>query len=208
MGAFEGGLSFRTYFVEGEPPNDFHEDYLARIAKNCFVPLHADGEEERRVGWVPLQEPLESEFSRGLVFYNQYLVLGYRVDKWSIPAAIFKAHYGRAMRQRLVGRENVKPSRRERDEVKAEVLGELKRQILPTMKVVDMVWNMAEHTLRFWTHAGALCEEFSELFEETFSLRLVPDASYTSAMRLGLDEAALAALLELDPSRFGDTAVA
>ena len=214
MGALEGSLTFKTFYVEGEPPADFQEAYLQNLGKHFFVPLSPAGEDERTVGWVPAQDPIATEFRRDQVFFNQYIVFAMRIDKWSLPAPWVKARTRQAIAeqhpelseeeaqaQKEDGklRPRAKLSKREKDKIKNEVIAEIKHQILPTMKVIDVVWNISECTLRFWSTSQAICDEFVEMFEATFGLTLDPDSPFLMARQLGFSEKMLDAMLDVEP---------
>ncbi|MFA5625203.1 MAG: recombination-associated protein RdgC [Bradymonadales bacterium] len=198
MGALEGSLSFKSYYVDGEPPNDFHADYLKRLQRGAFEPLSPVGDDERHVGWVSVQHPLQSEFRREDIFFNQYILFGMRIDKWALPSTWLKALIKQETELRFAG-QDVKISKRVKDEIKAEVVLALRQKTLPTMKLIDIVWNIAEHQLRFWSNSKAESEEFEEFFEETFDLRLRPESPYTMAEFLGFEQKALDKMLSATP---------
>ena len=214
MGVFEGSLSFKTFYVEGEPPNGFHQDYLAKLQKHFFVPLTPVGEEDRSVGWVPVQDPIAESFTHDQVFFNQYVVFGMRIDKWALPSAWVKAMTRQAIAQRLpqVSKEEAKIleddgklrtkaklSKREKDKIKLEIITLVKQHILTSMKVIDVCWNIAERKLRFWSQSQAVCDEFAELFKETFGLEIHEDCPLLIAKDLGMTEKQLDAMVDLDP---------
>ena len=221
MGALEGNLTFTTFYVEGEPPADFHQDYLNRLNKYFFEPLTPLGEEERSVGWVPAQDPIATEFSRDQVFYNQYIVFAMRIDKWALPSPWVKAMMRKAIADRMPeiqaeadkkasekrakGEDDskflgkAKLSKSEKAKIKLEVTTDLKHKILPAMKTIDVAWNIQECKLRFWSTSPAVCEEFAEMFEETFGLALNMDNPYLMAQHLGLDEKQLADMVDAEP---------
>ncbi len=214
MGALEGSLTFKTFYVEGEPPDDFHQDYLNRLNRHFFEPLSPVGEEERTVGWVPAQDPIATEFTRDQVFYNQYIVFAMRIDKWSLPSAWVKAMMRKAIAERLPEleaeeakkqteegklRPKAKLSKAEKNKIKLEVTTDLKHKILPTMKTIDVVWNISERKLRLWTTSSAVCEEFAEMFEDTFGLTLNMDNPFLMAKHLGLSEKQLEAMVDAEP---------
>ena len=214
MGALEGSLTFKTFHVNGEPPNDFHEAYLHALQSHFFEPLTPLGEEERSVGWVPAQDPIAEEFKRNLVFFNQYIVFAMRIDKWALPSAWVKAMLRKALAERMPEltpeearaqkedgklRPSAKLSKREKDKVKLEVITDLKHKILPAMKVIDVVWNINECTLRFWSSSPAVCDEFAELFEATFGLTIDADSPFLMAKHLGLEEKKLDAMVDAEP---------
>lgn len=214
MGAFEGSLTFKTFYVNGEPPNDFQNAYLHALQSHFFEPLSPVGEEERSLGWVPAQDPIAESFRRDQVFFNQYIVFALRIDKWSLPAPWVKAKTRQAIAERLPElspeeaarqkeegklRPTAKLSKREKDKIKLEVVTEIKHQILPTMKVIDVVWNINEGFLRFWSTSSSVCDEFVELFEATFDVKLDPDSPYLMARSLGMSEKDLDAMVEMEP---------
>lgn len=219
MGAFEGSLSFKTFYVRGETPNDFEADYLNRLHQHFFEPLSPIGEEERSVGWVPIQDPIATAFEREQVFYNSYVTFAMRIDKWALPTAWVKAMMRKAIaeyRPSLVvdvegddvahrddggdrARTKSKLSKRERDKIKLEVTTELKHKILPSMKIIDVCWNVAEGKLRLWTSSKSVCDEFASLFELTFGLSLDEDSPYLMAEHLGIEQEALERMVEADP---------
>ncbi|MBQ9394290.1 MAG: recombination-associated protein RdgC [Proteobacteria bacterium] len=214
MGALEGSLSFKTFYVQGEPPDDFHEGYLQRLQKHFFEPLTPAGEDERSVGWVPVQDPISEGFSRDQVFFNQYIVFAMRIDKWALPAPWVKAMTRKAIQERLPQieaeeaekhredgklQQPAKLSKREKEKIKLEVVTEIKNKILPAMKIIDVVWNIQECTVRFWSTSNALCDEFAELFEDTFGLSLKANSPYMMAEQLGMTEKQLDSMVDADP---------
>jgi len=202
MGAFEGSLTFRTFFVEGEPAAGFQDEFLERLSRYAFKELTPESEEDRSAGWVCAQRPLETEFTRDRVFMNQYLTVAMRIDKWSIPSTLFKAHLTEAQREYAASNDLEKLSRSDRQEVKDFVTKRLRRKIVPRMKVIDVVWDVHSRVVRFWSHAKTVSTEFQELFEDTFQMRLIPDSPYTAAVDLDLDDDALETLVNLQPDWF------
>lgn len=214
MGALEGSLTFKTFYVNGEPPNNFHDPYMHSLQSHFFEPLSPVGEEERSVGWVPAQDPIAEEFRRDQLFFNQYIVFAMRIDKWALPSAWVKAMLRKALAERMPEltpeeaqkqkedgklRPSAKLSKREKDKVKLEVVTDLKHKILPTMKVIDVVWDINESMVRFWSTSQSVCDEFVELFEATFGLTLDADSPFLMAKHLGIGEKDLETMVEADP---------
>ena len=216
MGALEGSLTFKTFYVEGEPPHDFQSVYLRKLQDRFFEPLSPVGEDERTVGWVPVQDPIGTEFRYDQVFFNQYIVFAMRIDKWSLPSPWVKAMTRQAILERLPEleaeeaqrqsaegklRPKAKLSKREKEKIKLEVTTEIKHKVLPAMKVIDVVWNISEGMVRFWSTSSAVCDEFVELFEATFGLSLNGDSPFLMARHLGFDEKDLDAMVDAEPWR-------
>ena len=62
MGALEGSLSFKTFYVNGEPPADYQTAYLHLLQSRFFEPLSPVGDTDRSIGWVPTQDPIATQF--------------------------------------------------------------------------------------------------------------------------------------------------
>ena len=136
------------------------------------------------------------------VFFNEYLNISMRVDKWQIPAPIFKAYYTEAEREYMAVNNKERLSRSEKVDIKDMVTVQLKRRLMPSMKVLDMSWNTHTGVLRFWNQSSKTCETFAALFEDTFQLRLVPQSPYTDALQFELEDAQVEMLSVLDPTVF------
>lgn len=204
MGAFKGAVTYQVYFVEGDLPKEFRDRFLENIEKEAFAPLTPDSLEERHFGWVNIQHPIDVKLSLpAKVYLNEYLCLGLRIDRWSLPSALLKARITEAERDHLRQTKGAKLGRTEREAIKERVTSDMKAQMLPTMKVVDMIWSLNHNVVRFWSPSQKLGEEFSALFEQTFGLRLIPDSPFTAAAALEFNKPSLEALASLTPEYFG-----
>ena len=214
MGAFEGSLSFKTFYVNGEPPKDFQDTFLNLLHKHYFQPLSPVGDEQRSVGWVPTQDPIATEFRRDQVFISPYIVFSMRIDKWALPTPWVKALTNQAIAERLPQldeeeaqlqedegklRTKAKLSKAERNKIKLEVITRIKQKTLPSMKIIDVVWNYNERTVRFWSTSKAVCDEFAELFEQTFGFQIDEDSPFMMAKNLGLSEKQLDDMVNATP---------
>ena len=101
MGAFEGSLSFKTFYVNGEPPKDFQDPFLNLLHKHFFEPLSPVGDDDVSIGWVPTQDPIAKEFTKDQVFISPYIVFSMRIDKWALPKPWVKALTNQAIAERL-----------------------------------------------------------------------------------------------------------
>ena len=72
------------------------------------------------------------------------------------------------MRRVMVEQKKASLSRYEHAEAKERVIMELKRRILPSTKVVDMVWNLSDGTLRFFSSSQRMNVDFMDLFRDDF----------------------------------------
>jgi hypothetical protein len=194
-------MTYATFHVRGDVEAGFRDRFLKGIQRDAFKQLEVESEAEESVGWVAIEHPFDTELDHDSVFYNSYLNLGLRIDRWRIPAPLFRAYFTEAERKYLAetGRERL--SKRDKEELKAVVTLRMKRQSIPTMKVIDLSWNLDTGVVRFWNQSAKTQEVLEELFESTFGLHLVRDTPYVVAMHTGLDEARLDALLDLEPTQ-------
>ncbi len=202
MGALSGSISYSRFFVDGELPPDFRAVFTEAVQLACFQPLSPDEEEEESRGWVNIEHLLDWDFDPTKIFYNEYLNVALRIDKWRIPGNLLKAHCVEAERRWMRDQGKSRIGRRVRNDIKAVVSAELKRQILPSTKTIDVSWNVNTGVVRFWNQSALACEEFMGFFEDTFGLRLVPDSPYLGALQYGLDDEASALLASLEPTHF------
>lgn len=202
MGALKGTISYTKLFVRGEAPKAIDDSFVDRVRLRAFRPLDADEDDEQRAGWVAIDNPFDFVLDRTKMVYGPYLNLGLRIDRWRIPAPLFKAHFAEAERAHLTERGREKLSRREKDELRTFVSKRLRKLLVPSMKVVDLSWNMDSGVVRFWSGAPAVHDLLGELFDASFGRSLVPESPYPAAAALGLSDAELDRFDSLDPTFF------
>jgi recombination associated protein RdgC len=198
--ALKGSLTYSRFFVDGDLPDDFKERFVKAIRLRAMKPLEPDDEAPTRSGWCRLGEPFDLDLGYEDVFYNEYLNLGFRTDTWVVPGPMLRAKMRDAEAAYLQKRGREKLSKQERVELKAIVTRKLRRQLVPTMRVVDLSWSIDEKIVRFFSQATKQAIAMADLFQRTFALKLVPEAPYTLAARLGLSDANDVAWGELEPT--------
>jgi recombination associated protein RdgC len=196
--ALRGSLTYARFFVDGDVPEDFREKYMRAIRLRAMKPLEADEDDLERSGWSKLAEPFELELTYDDVFYNEFLVLGLRTDRWQIPGPMLKARVREAEAAYMEKKGREKLGRKEKAELKENVARKLRKQMAPATRVVDVAWSLNEGVVRFFSHADKAAGVMTELFHKTFGLRLVPESPYTLAERLGLSKAQESAWQEID----------
>jgi DNA recombination-dependent growth factor C len=196
--ALRGSLTYARFFVDGDVPEDFREKYMRAIRLRAMRPLEADDDDLERSGWSKVAEPFELELTYDDVFYNEFLVLGLRTDRWQIPGPFLKARVREAEAAYLEKKGRDKLGRKEKAELKESVARKLRKQSAPATRVVDVAWALNEGVVRFFSHADKAAGVLTELFHKTFGLRLVPESPYTLAERVGLSKAQRSAWDEID----------
>jgi recombination associated protein RdgC len=197
--ALKGSLSYSRLFVEGDLPGDFRDRFTKALRLRAMKPLSPDEELLERSGWCVMGDPFEVDLGYDDVFYNEFLNLGFRTDKWVIPTSLLRAKLREAETAALERKGRERLSRQEKNELKELVTKRLRKQLPPTTRVVDASWSLEEGIVRFFSQADRSIAAFSELFERTFQLKLVTEAPYTLAARLGLSKAEETAWQTLEP---------
>jgi hypothetical protein len=199
-------MTYARFFVEGELPEDFRERFMRSIRLRAMKPLEPEEEAPERSGWCRVGEPFELELSYEDVFYNQYVNLGFRTDRWAIPGPLLRAKMREAEAAYLEKKGRERISKRERTQLKELVSKKLRRQLAPVVRHVDLSWSLEEGIVRFFSLAAKPALAVSDLFTKTFGLKLVPEAPYTLAARLGLSRAEEKVWQSLEPTSFVEVA--
>jgi len=179
MGLISGSGSFCRYEVKDRPGESFLEGLADRIGRYAFRNLTENSTEERSVGWVNLMDMFDNRFS-GLEFLKEpYITMSLRVDERKIPATAIK-EYCLEAEEKIKADENLDflPKSR-RVNIKEGIELRLLKRVLPCSRVYDMIWNYSTGQLIFACTNARLCDEFQELFLQTFEFRLFAMCPYT-----------------------------
>ncbi len=202
MGALQGTLSYKLFYVDGELDDDFKKDLVEKITHRAFETLDPEDEDEEHYGWVPIENPLKVEFELFNVLFDQFINLGLRHDKWNVPSNLLKAHVAQSERTFMTEHSKERLSKFEKEDIKKLVFKELRERSLPRMSVIDMSWDIQGGRVRFWNQSSKTCELFQGLFEDTFGLKLLPANPYINAIQADLGAEAVGDLATVEPSDF------
>lgn len=200
-------MTYARFFVEGELPDDAASRIMRALRLRAMTPLAPDDEDLERTGFCRVGDPYELELSREDVFYNEFLNVGVRTDRWVYPGSAVRARMreGEQLYKQRTGKARL--GKRERGELKELVLRKMRKQMSPAVSSVDLSWNLDEGVVRFFSHGPKAAARMTELFHRAFGsmgLSLVPESPYALADRLGLSKKARAAWDDLDPSSFAE----
>lgn len=203
MGVLTGSISYTVYHVEDEVPERYHAEFLERIEEFQFRPLLAEDEDDFSAGWVRVDDMLRWDFTKDSVFRGPYVLLSLRTDKWSFPAALLRATVAQRIANFKEEKGRTRLSKMEREVIREDVRREFKKQMLPSVGTVDMAWDVEQGIVRFWSQSGRAKEQFQELFESTFEVRLHENNPYIAARSLELTDEEIAALANIEYTEFG-----
>ena len=202
MGAFQGSISYCKFHVQGELPDSYASAFVRRIRNRAFEPLAPDDEVDRRWGWCSISDPFDLDLDSEKIFFNSYLNLGLRIDRWALPKPLLRANMKQAIRAALEKKDRDRLSRKEKDELKLTVVRKLRRQTLPTMKVIDLSWNLQTGVLRFWNRSKKTTDLMQDFFEKTFERKLLPHSAYSIALRAKISDRDMKQFEALEPAVF------
>jgi recombination associated protein RdgC len=202
LGVSRGALTFTRLFVQGKPPKDLRKRYLDAVRLRKFTPLAPEDEASEAVGWCVIERPFDLDFQADRIFYDRFLQLGFRVDKWRIPGVLLRSQIADEQQRMLSRAGREKLTRAERDDIKARVIGRLRKKILPNSRAFDVLWDLDAGTVQLFTHSVRATEEFAALFQKTFGLELHADSPYAAAGRANLSAAQQKAFEKVEPISF------
>jgi DNA recombination-dependent growth factor C len=199
MALIRGAGSFTRFWVEGQVPEDYLEEFPKRILRFAFRDIDEASDQERAVGWVTIMDMFDSEFKAMEYLKEPCIAVSWRVDVRKVPAKAL-LRYCREAENRIKAAEELeylpKPRRREiREMVKARLL----RRVIPSSRAYDVIWNLPTGMLMFGSTSNKLADEFAEFFLNCFDMRLNAVFPYSIASRLlqakGLDAELLDGLI-------------
>ncbi len=206
MGAFQGSLTYRQYYINEPLPAGWKDKFQAGIEANAFKEIDPNSDVERVIGWCSPYFALDTELTPEMYLQNEYITLALRVDSLKVPGPLLKIQTEVHARRVMLEQKRDSLSRYERAELKEQVKLELRKKLMASIKTIDMVWNWQEGVVRFHSQNEKINLDFIELFEQTFGLHLVLDCAYTTALYSGmvLTEEELQALETVEPCPFVD----
>jgi len=174
LGVSRGALTFTRLFVQGKPPKDLRKRYTEAVRLRKFTPLLPEDEASEAIGWCVIERPFDLDLQPDRLFYDRFVTLGFRVDKWKIPGVLLRSQVAdeeQRMLSRGSGREKL--TRAEKEDIKLRVIGRLRKKILPTSRAFDVLWDLDAGTVLLFTHSARTTEEFAAHFEKRKSFKNV-----------------------------------
>lgn len=157
-------------------------------------------------GWVGVHDPLATELTPADVFFQQYLVVGFRWDRRQVPAKLLYLERRRREEEVKVERGFERLGRALRAEIKEEVQQRLMLRALPVPRLFDCAWNLETGHVLFTGKLRGAREAFQELFRQTFAVQPVPMIPYLAVEHVGLSGGLVDAVRAVEPARFVPTA--
>lgn len=183
MGLLTNSASFVRFSVEGELPPDFWNFVAERITKYAFRDID-DNYDERSIGWVSCLNMFDSEFANASYAAGDNVVLSLRIDERKVPAAGLKKFTLKEEDRIKKERQIPKLSRDHRNEIKESIRLSLLKRAIPLPAVYDLVWDLSDNTVLFFSTSQKAIGEVEEFFKESFDMHLMMQIPYITAGHL------------------------
>jgi len=204
LGARSGSLTFTRFFTQGALPKDLRRKFLEAAKLRVFEPLKPEDEALEASGWCVMERPFDLELDSAKMFHDNFVLLGFRVDRYRIPGALLKSQISDEEQRQLARGKKTKLSRNEKLEIKTRVVMRLRKKVIPSSKAIDLCWHLDSGVVLFFGHSKRMLTDFAALFEKTFGLALLEDSPYAAAKRAGLSREQERALKQVEPLSFSD----
>mgnify|MGYP001965499479 CR=1 FL=1 len=202
MPVLSGSMSTTGYFAQGELPSDFKQTYIDAMRQYRFREIDPASDRDESMGWVTLEDPFDTEFDLNKVFFTDYVVMTLRIDRIRIPAAIFKLHLQKALEEERTKKGKERLSKGEKDEVRDFLQAQLRKRVLPAVQTIDAAWNLETNRVWLYTHNKGVCENFEQLFHNTFGFTVTPKSPYMQLTHSGLGDEAREKVLNIESAVF------
>lgn len=203
MGFLSAGCTFTRFRITDSVPPALWTQIPDKLRQFAFHDID-DIPEERAWGWTNIDDMLDTAWRVSPPEKGAYLSFAFRLDTRRIPPAVLKKHTLMTVREeeaRIKEQGKKFISRERRNELRDQVRLRLMGRFLPIPAVFDVIWNPDGNTVWLASAQSKLIDLFMNHFTLSFDLHLEPLTPYALAAAV-LDEAALARLDNLEPTRF------
>ncbi len=168
--------SCRRFQVVGEVPEDFRDKYLSALNENAFKEALSPLHKEKRSGWCIYQRPLLTDFADlNLWLYNNYAVFSLRIDQKKVPPKLLRARLDEKIREWCSQNNRERAPAAVKTELKEALEAEMLQKTLPSMRTIDILWNVAGNYVVLGNKSDNTADLFRKLFHRTFGLTLEID---------------------------------
>lgn len=198
MALLSGSIRLRRFEARGELPKDFANDFETAVNSHAFAELSENDSREEAVGWVSVADIFDTSLDRTKWLVGDTVNLAIRVDVKRIPSVIFKKECEKLEKtvKERDGRERLSVA--ERRELKELVKKKLSAKVLPTIKIIEMSWDIKRGEVYLFACSEKVSEIFKTLFEKTFKLKVHPLFPYAIAAKIAGSEERLGGVAASD----------
>lgn len=169
-------FSARRYRVAGRLPSPHDDDFHQRLTDRRFLPLTAA--EEQSHGWVTADNLLLTRFDVDTVVRGDHAVFALRIDRRRVNARILRAMLDLEIQGRRKAAQDAgkswRPSRDERQQLRAELRETLMKETSPSVQVCTVVLHTRRRVLYALSLGKGVNDLLVRLFADSFGAQLVP----------------------------------
>lgn len=205
MSLLSSSVSITCYKVNGELQKPVLDTVYNGLTRHTIRSID-DEPVEKTVGWTSFKNPYLPDFESSSFVIGSYLVFSLRLDKKTIPANIIRKNVAVETEKQLKRSGRNYLSTNEKKTIKDQVTASLGRRIPATPNVYDLIWNLEEYRLWFFSNLKASNEALESLFLKSFNLTLIHLFPYTTAdLALDLEGPVRDRLSRLEPTKFTES---
>lgn len=175
MGLINGSATYKRFRVTDELPKGFHDKLVNGLRRYAFREIDPKSNPEQSVGWVNATDPFDTDLTTDKILIGDWIMLGIRWDRKSVPALLLKSKIAEKIRVTLAERRMRKLSREEIAQIRQIVKDSLLATVAPSTTVFEVLWNIRTNIVYLSTHASRVADYFVDLFEETTGLGIVEE---------------------------------
>lgn len=170
MSIKRGTITAIRHLAMGQVPND--DDLMTGLAENRFTTFQ-DGSEEERCGfcdWTSIQViPAER---KNTLIGDGYAVFGLRIDRRKVPPELLRSEVDMRIKTLCSEKDLAFISKDTRISIEDEVKAEFLKKVLPTPKLVEVVWHLKSGMVWFLGASPKLNGTLSGLFAKAWGIEL------------------------------------
>lgn len=187
MPILRGTVTFSRYRAEprDKKPADLKRWLNKGLKSAAFEPVDKRSDEDRSAGFAELENRDGTEFAVSDVYRGDRALFVWRVDQLKIPGNQLKQEL-ETWAKEFEAREERKPARSEKNDMKAQIRHQLRQRAVPSTKLHDVCWNLATGELQIWAASRKVVEEITGAIETAFEVKLT---AHTPTAVAGEDEA-------------------
>jgi recombination associated protein RdgC len=202
MGILSTTVSLTRYRVGGRLADPAMDTIRNGLITHSITEIDNDVN-EKSIGWTCFERPYQPDFEGSSFVFGTYLVFALRIDRKSVSVKTLKKHVSIEESRKLTESGRQYLSANEKKMLKESVLQALYLKTPSTPNVYDLVWNLEEGRLWFFSTLKSANEALETVFSKSFKLALIRLFPYTSADLISdLSDPEKDALNKLTPTRF------
>ena len=140
----------------------------------------------QRLGFVSVENPLDTGFDFQKVFFTNFLAFPYREDTRRIPSGTFKLYLQQEFEKAKAELNRLRLTKAERDDIRDTLESGLLAKAIPDIKVYDVLWFHQKGELLFFGSSRPVVERFRKLFRHAFERSMIERNHFTGLARLEL----------------------